>query len=66
MNQEIAMKNIEHIYKELEEVKKYLILQFAGKQIMGKKAWDKIVSAGQKTKWDSVSAVQEIRKQRRI
>lgn len=65
MNQEIAMKDIEHIYEELERVKKYLVVQFAAKQTTGKKAWDKIVSAGQKTKWDSVSAVQEIRKQRR-
>ncbi len=29
MNQEIAMKNIEHIYKELEEVEKCIAPDFA-------------------------------------
>jgi hypothetical protein len=58
------IKSIDHITEELADIKKVLLAMEIGSIEKSKKAWERIIQASSKVKWDDVSAVDEIRAQR--
>lgn len=58
------IENIDHITEELANIKKSLLTLDTRPERGSSKAWNRIVKASQKVKWDEVTAVEEIRMQR--
>lgn len=65
------MPNTRHIVTTLERtldtlahVKSSLLTQERGNKDKSKKTWERLMKSSKKVKWDSVSAAEEIRKQR--
>jgi len=58
------LTDIDRMTEELERVKKYVLTQSLGKKKQAKAAWQALVRASKRVKWDEVSAVEEIRQQR--
>ena len=56
--------DIDRMTEELERVKKYLITQTIGKKKSARTAWEKLVKVANRVRWDTVSAVEDIRQQR--
>lgn len=58
------LQDIDRMTEELERVKKFVLTHAIGKKKRAKAAWQMLVNASKRVKWDDVSAVEEIRQQR--
>lgn len=61
---EQVLEQLEHITEELAHVKKYVLIHGLEHKKQAKAAWQKLLKASRRVRWDRINAVDEIRQQR--
>ena len=61
---EQVLEQLDHITEELAHVKKFVLTHVLEHKKQAKAAWQKLLKASQRVRWDSIDAIDEIRQQR--
>lgn len=61
---EQVLEQLDHITEELAHVKKFVLSHVLEHKKQAKAAWQKLLTASRRVRWDSIDAVNEIRQQR--
>ena len=61
---EQVLEQLEHITEELAHVKKFVLTHVLEHKKQARAAWQKLLKASQRVRWDSIDAIDEIRQQR--
>ena len=61
---EQVLEQLDHITEELAHVKTFVLTHVLEHKKQAKAAWQKLLKASQRMRWDSIDAIDEIRQQR--
>ena len=61
---EQVLEQLDHITEELAHVKKFVLTHVLEHKKQAKAAWQKLLKASQRVRWDNIDAIDEIRQQR--